>query len=149
MEAKLVNGDESRVFSMMGVTIRVRASASDTGGAVTVLEQTVAPGGGSPLHTVEQDKIVLVLEGAVAVTIGDSKRPCSPGATAFIPRGVPHCFANDGQAPAQILVLTTPGGHEEFLREASEAMGGPTPSREAFRAACARHGVGLVGGPAT
>lgn len=138
MEAKVKTNDQAERFSLMGVEVRVRAGASDTKGAFSALEQLVAPGAGSPPHTVEQDKTILVLDGRVALTVGSETRPEGPGAIAFIPRGVVHDFKNVGDGPARILVLMTPGGHEAFLRDASSASG---PA--AFAEVCARHHVQL------
>lgn len=140
MDAKIRSNDEAKKLELMGIEVRVRASASDTTGAISALEQRVAPGKGSPLHTTAQDKIILVLDGRVAVTIGDGEHEQAAGGVAFIPRGTPHCFTNRSEDPARILVLMTPGGHESFLEDASRV----TPRTPAFAEVCARHHVTLV-----
>lgn len=146
MESKVITNEGAQRFSLMGIDVRVRAGAHDTGGALSAIEQIVAPGRGSPLHTTAQDKMILVLEGSVTVTIGAQEHAVSAGGTAFIARGTPHCFRNDGVAGARarILVLMTPGGHEAFLADASKAEPG-TPT---FGEICARHHVALVNGAA-
>lgn len=134
MQTKYMEPNEQRSFEMRGVQIHVRAGAADTGGRFTALEQVVRPGAGSPPHTIEAGKIILVLDGTVEVLLGEERRLVPSGGTAFAPAGVVHCFRNPGPDAARILVLTTPGGHEDFLAEAAASPDGMT-------AAAARHGV--------
>ena len=50
-----------------------------------------------------------------------------PGSMMFVPRGCPHAFTNPGPAPARMLFLVSPPGHEEYLREMGRLLGGPNP----------------------
>lgn len=128
-------------ISLMGVEVDVRAGAADTGGAVSILAQTAAPGAGSPLHTVPASKVLVALAGELVVRIGDDERAVRAGDTVFIPAGVAHCFRNTGATPARLVMVLVPGGHEAFLAELAAATRGPTPDRAAMRAACEAHGV--------
>lgn len=143
-EARRLAEEAAREFSLMGVDVRVRASAEDTGGAVSVLEQTVAPGGGSPLHTVRADKLLRALEGELSVTVGDTVRVARAGDSVFIPAGVAHRFVNRGAQPARLHMLLTPGGHEGFLYELAQVSRGGRPQPAAMRAVCERHGVVIM-----
>ena len=41
---------------------------------------------------------------------GEAEFAVGPGAFVYTPRGVPHTFRLDGDTPARLLVLLTPGG---------------------------------------
>ena len=64
----------------------------------------------------------------------------------FVPRGVPHCFQNVGDAPARILVLFTPSGMERFFDAFAELPAGPVDP-DAFRAAGAPADMDVIGPP--
>ena len=69
MDARYRTGDEAERFTVMGVAVTVLASGEDTGGAYTLLGQSVPPGAGSPPHTLPDDKVILVLDGSWGVLI--------------------------------------------------------------------------------
>lgn len=129
-------------ISLMGVDVTVRAGAADTGGAVSILEQTAAPGAGSPLHTVPASKVLVALAGELVVRVGDTERTVTGGDSVFIPAGTPHYFRNAGTTPARLVMVLVPGGHEAFLAELAIAARGS--DRAAMRAACEAHGVVML-----
>jgi len=45
-----------------------------------------------------------------------------PGASAFVPPGIAHSFGNPGTAPARILVVASPPGHEKYFDELAEIV---------------------------
>lgn len=145
MEAKVITADQAPRISMMGIDIRVRAAAPQTGGAASVLEQTAAPGAGSPPHTVRQDKVLCVQRGTFEVLLGNEKVRLEAGATAFIPAGVVHCFRNVAETPSTLIMILLPGGHEAFLRDLAAAAGGGQAARADLAAVAERHGVALLG----
>lgn len=62
-----------------------------------------------------------MLAGQYAFSMGDKHITATPGAFAFVPRGVVHAFTNTGQENGRMLVTVTPGtGHKGILREAQE-----------------------------
>jgi quercetin dioxygenase-like cupin family protein len=143
MDANVMTADETPRFGMMGVEIRLRASAQQTAGAATVLEQTAAPGAGSPPHTVPHDKVLCVLRGQFEVLLGGEAKRLGAGATAFIPAGVVHCFRNVAESASTLLMVVLPGGHEAFLRELAEVSRGGRPDAKEMADVARRHGVEL------
>ncbi|MGH3411438.1 MAG: cupin domain-containing protein [Streptosporangiaceae bacterium] len=65
-----------------------------------------------------------------------------PGSVMFVPAGCPHAFASPGPAPARMLFLVAPAGHEHYLAEIGDllAAGGP-PDPEAIARTRARHDI--------
>lgn len=65
-----------------------------------------------------------------------------PGSTMFVPAGCPHAFANAGTAPARMLFLVSPPGHEHYLEEIGELIARPGPPAPAAIAEIrARHDI--------
>ncbi len=132
-------------FSMRGIAISPIASASDTAGSWEAIHQHVAPGGGSPLHTLANDKLFVVLTGSPTLVIDGVDHLAGPGATATVPAGVPHRFENRSDAPAELLVVTTGGGHIDFLQGMAELSQNGAPSADALRSHAERYHVRLIG----
>ena len=65
-----------------------------------------------------------------------------PGSTMFVPAGCPHAFANRGTAPARMLFLVSPPGHERYQQEIGELIGrGGPPDPAAIAEVRARHDI--------
>src|SRR5438874_13718962 len=106
-----------RRFTLAGPEQGIACSAS-----LSVIE----PGAGAPIHLHDAaDKVIIVLEGALEMWIGDERRVVSANHTVSLPAGVPHGFIAVGPGPTRILV---------FLPQAGEAVattyldGGPPQS---------------------
>jgi oxalate decarboxylase/phosphoglucose isomerase-like protein (cupin superfamily) len=50
-----------------------------------------------------------------------------PGSLMFVPAGCPHAFTNPGPAPARMLFLVAPAGHELYLAELAKLVGHAGP----------------------
>jgi mannose-6-phosphate isomerase-like protein (cupin superfamily) len=114
----------------------LKASAASTGGALTLYESHTT--GGAPLHVHErEDECFYVVEGTIAIRCGDDDWQAGPRSFVFLPRGVPHAWDVPGD-DALVLILTVPGGFEEFMRAFHDAEGSE-------RAAVARrHGIEML-----
>jgi oxalate decarboxylase/phosphoglucose isomerase-like protein (cupin superfamily) len=65
-----------------------------------------------------------------------------PGSAMFVPAGCPHAFANPTAAPARMLFLVSPPGHEHYLDELGELIGqGGPPDPAAIAEVRARHDI--------
>ena len=152
-EIAVVEQGEGEALWFFGMLILVKASAETTGGAFCLTEQLGRRGIATPMHsqTADQETFIMLdgelrfyLEGGDAITVG-------PGATVYVPAGMPHAFEIVSES-ARFLNLTTPN-HEAFFRAVSE----PAPARELppagppdmpkVMAAAARFGVEILGPP--
>jgi mannose-6-phosphate isomerase-like protein (cupin superfamily) len=109
--------------------ITVLLRSEETAGALALVENR-APAGfpGPPLHRHEFDETFYVLEGELTFQVVDELVTAGPGEAVFAPRGVPHTFANRGDAPARYLIACTPAGFERyFARLAAERQGVDPP----------------------
>jgi quercetin dioxygenase-like cupin family protein len=146
MEPRLIQSAKERRFELVGIDIRVRAGAEDTGGALSALEQCVPQGAGSPLHTVREDKVLLVLEGDLVVQLGNERLQLGAGDGVTIPGGAPHRFFNERATTARLLVLILPGGHERYLAELARLEAGAMLTEPALRQLGERFGVTVLPG---
>lgn len=116
----------------------ITVTAADTGGAMGVIEQTLAPRELVPPHTHTNDVWLLVRSGSVGVLVDEEIATGGPGSWLLKPRGIMHAMWNPTDEPARILEVFTPGGFEGFFAEVREL--GPT-DRDAFEEICARYGI--------
>lgn len=130
---------QGETIQMMGVTITVLKDATDTAGLATIMEQEVAPGAGSPLHSCGEAKIFYVLKGSFCIQLGEEAIMAAKGCSVVVPGDVPHCFRNVGSSAGKLLVTVTPGGHETFLRALSSAAQGG--DKRLMKRAAEEHGV--------
>lgn len=99
---------------------RILVTAAETGGSLGIWEEIVQPGWGPPLHVhYGEDEMFHVLEGRIRIWCGEETFEAEPGATAVLPRGVPHRFQNVGDDVARMLIAVTPGGFERFFLDAA------------------------------
>ncbi len=125
--AKLIQlgAGEGPAFSAVGDVYRILATGEQTGGAYALCEARVLPGGGPPPHIHHrEDESFFVLEGEITFTLGDRKVVAKPGSFIQGPRGIPHAFKNESQAPARMMILVAPSGFDQFLVEFAQ----PVPS---------------------
>src|SRR5262245_66668615 len=84
--------------------IASRVLTRTAGGNVTLF--ALDAGQGLEEHTSPFDALVLVLEGALTLTIGGAAVAASPGSVVRMPGGVPH--AVDAPEPARMLLVMLP-----------------------------------------
>ena len=83
---------------------------------------------------------------------GAKRLGASAGAFVFLPRDVPHTFVVEGDRPARMLTLLTPGGEGVFIEggRQAEAHGLPPatpPDIEKLKQVSGRFGAEIVGPP--
>ena len=116
-------GDGPLIWTRGGL-IEIKATREDTGGAYGLLEELLPAGFAPPLHVHQgEDEAFYVIEGELRFACGETIYRASPGAFVFLPRGVPHTFRVDGEAPARLLNLMSPGGFEHMFEEDGEPAG--------------------------
>jgi quercetin dioxygenase-like cupin family protein len=124
-------GGEARWW--LGTLAVIKATSADTGGQMTIVEITNAPGDEAPWHVHHrEDEGFWVLEGDVTFEVGETTIEAHAGDYAFGPREIPHRYTV-GEAGCRMLFILTPGGFDEMVMEMSEPAGSrtlPPPSEE-------------------
>ena len=141
-------------FWFLGNLATVKADGEKTGGALAVVEFISPLGFATPRHVHHgEDEAFYVLEGSLSGFCGDQKWEGVAGSFVWLPRDVPHGFANTANGVTRTLTITLPAGFERFVAEVGE----PAPSRtlpppsepdiERLMAAAVRSGAEILGPP--
>lgn len=124
----------------------IKVSGHDTEGRLGVFEYAGAMRGGPPLHLHEaQDEIYFVQDGDYLFQVGDQRTVVKAGGMIFLPRNVPHAFAQLGDTGRMLFMFTPAGAMEAYFRQLAQLRGPPAPEHEA--ALFASHGMRLIGPP--
>lgn len=97
--------------------LALKAGTAETDGAVAVYEGAL-PGhtSGPALHVHDrEDEALYVIEGEATLKLGGEVSTAASGSFIWMPRGVPHSFANLGDVPLRLLGFAVPSGVEELL----------------------------------
>ena len=98
--------------------VEIKLAAEHTDGAVSVLELVLQPEGGAPFHRhTREHEILVVSEGTLRVDGEDGSVELAHGDLVLIPRGTRHAFANAAAGRTRALIVTAPGGLEQFFRD--------------------------------
>jgi quercetin dioxygenase-like cupin family protein len=141
--------NEGLIVAVVGDLYRFLARGKDTDGRYATWEAIVPPGGGPPPHVhSREEESFFVLEGEIALQIGEQWLVAKVGTFVNIPVGVWHSFRNETDKQARMIISIAPAGLEEMFIEAGQQVlpDGtiPTPSKEDFAklmAAAPRYGV--------
>jgi quercetin dioxygenase-like cupin family protein len=121
-----LNDNEAEAYWFLGTLATIKASGALTGGALGVVEFIHPPGFATPRHVHHaEDEAFYVLEGAMRGFCGDRSWYATAGSFVWLPRGIPHGYAVDGDQILRSLAISLPAGFERFVAEAGE----PTQER--------------------
>ena len=100
-----------------------KLTSEDSGGACSIFEINARPRSGPPLHVHHREnEWYHVLSGEFLFKAGDQPFTLPTGASIWLPRNIPHVWANPTTAEAQIMLVCQPGGFEKFFDEMGKAM---------------------------
>jgi quercetin dioxygenase-like cupin family protein len=125
------DGGEARWW--FGGLAVIRATADQTGGALSVIEVTEPPGAEAPWHVHHRDdEAFWILEGTVRFEVGEQEVAASAGDFLFAPRDIPHRYIV-GDTGCRMLFILTPGGFDQMVMATSEPAASrnlPPPATE-------------------
>jgi quercetin dioxygenase-like cupin family protein len=144
------HNDQGEAIWFLDALSIIKLSSAQTGGAFSLLDETFAAGRRTPYHLHHhEDETFYILEGQATFFSGSQQIRGTPGSVIFLPRMIPHGFRTD--SPGRILILTTPGGFDEFVVEAGEpaqTLEIPRPSQPDFKkltTLAAKYGIDILG----
>jgi mannose-6-phosphate isomerase-like protein (cupin superfamily) len=146
--AFLVSADGGQAIrGPSGLSSLIKARTENTGGTFALLEHTIPPRAGPPLHVhVREDEMWFILEGELRFKADKEIFRAPVGSFVFVSRGTPHCLQNIGNLPARYLEMFAPAGMERFFEEiAQQPAGGIAP--EVYRSIAERAFMKVVGPP--
>ena len=120
----------------------ILARREQTGGALGLFRQIIAPKSGPPTHIHRaNDEFFYIVSGEFKFKLGDRVVSIPAGSIVFVPRGTAHTFENIGTEPGVLLVGVTPGGLEQMFAERQSV------DSETERRLMKMHSMELVGPP--
>lgn len=147
MNPNLIPPDGGQSLSILGMPHQILLTGKDTDGAFAFVKIVVEPGQGVPPHIhANEEELFHVLAGSIAFTVAGETATYGAGATALLPRDIPHGFTAVGETPATILVTAMPAGLEAMFAELGALPPGP-PDFEKIVAICGRYGVTILPPP--
>lgn len=81
------------------------------GSAIAVWRTTTAPSTAGPLHRIDREQVVVIVEGTLSVTVDDATFEAQPGDAVVLPAGATRQLRNDGSVPAITVTSAIPGSH--------------------------------------
>ena len=124
----------------------IKVSQKDTNGDLTVFEYTGNEKGGPPLHVhPHQDEIFFIVQGEYLFQVGEDKHNLKAGDTIFLPRTVPHAFAQLTDNGKMFFLFQPSGKMEDFFKALGNLTSPPSPEEGAK--IFADHDMKVVGPP--
>lgn len=124
-----------------------KVSSEDSGGACTIFEMNALPRSGPFRHVHHrEDEWYYVLSGEFLFRAGDEEHNLVTGGSIWLPRGVPHVWANTTATNGRLILLCQPGGFEKFFDEMGNVPV-DKKSPEAMRNLMAKYGMEMLGPP--
>jgi quercetin dioxygenase-like cupin family protein len=109
-----------------GALVEFLLSGEQTNGAFALLRATLPPGTLTIAHYHKnEEETPYILEGVLQVETQGRTIALSPGETMTMPRNVPHRLGNVTSAATRVLLLSSPDGFGNFVREVGERVEDP------------------------
>lgn len=118
--------DDGKRLAVRGNELSFKVISADSGGRLLIIDYT-SPAhfpGPPPHYHAHTDEAYYVLEGTLTVRLEEGEVTAGPGSTVFVPRMVPHTFANRQALPVRYLVIMTPSGFEGYFEELAALLEG-------------------------
>lgn len=132
-QARVLALGQGRALSTLEEAVTLKAGHADTGGAFELLEISLPPYSGArqPHWHARQSEVLYVLEGTLAVTLGETTLTVRRGGCVVVPPGLAHVYWNPTGAGVMLLTIAAPTGREHLYAAlaAANAEGALPPGR--------------------
>jgi quercetin 2,3-dioxygenase len=131
--------------------VACKVTNDDSAGACSIFELGAKPRTGPPRHVHHrEDEWYYVLSGDFIFEVGGEQHHLPTGSSIWLPRDIPHCWANEGKTDGKVILMCYPGGFEKFFDEISQ--GPPLTSQNPtelhkLHELHAKYGMELLGPP--
>lgn len=126
-------GKAQAVWWMPDNRISFLSTKANTGGAFGVWLDEAPASAGPPrhVHALEEEGFY-ILEGDTVFHSGNDTFEGKPGTYFNLARGIPHWWEVTAKAPAKLLTLVAPAGHEGFFAELGTSIDKPARPADQF-----------------
>lgn len=124
-----------------------KVTSEDTEGACTVLELNELPRSGPFQHVHHrEDEWYYVLSGEFIFKADGAEFSLVTGGSIWLPRGIPHVWANTAATEGKLILMCQPGGFEKFFDEVGNVpMNKKSP--DTMKELMAKYGMEMLGPP--
>ena len=124
-----------------------KVTSADSGGAVTIFEMNALPRSGPFLHVHHrEDEWYYVLSGNFLFKADSAEYALTAGGGIWLPRGIPHVWANTERSEGRLLLLCQPGGFEHFFDEIG-SVPSDDKNPQKMKELMAKYGMEMLGPP--
>lgn len=116
MQPIIANPADGARLRVVGDTVRVLASAAQTGGNYEIFELEGPEGSGPPPHIHPWAEAYLVIDGDADVFLDGTRSRATPGCFFQIPAGTLHAYRITSKT-AKFVVITSPAGASGFFTD--------------------------------
>ncbi|MGH8528962.1 MAG: cupin domain-containing protein [Nevskiales bacterium] len=107
---------EGREYPMGRISANFKADGAETNNGYSISEWWLAPNTKGPgAHSHPEDDVFYVIEGVMAILLGDRWVDAPKGSFVLAPAGTTHDFENRSSARAGILNFSCPGNFEKDM----------------------------------
>jgi quercetin dioxygenase-like cupin family protein len=115
------NDNQKEALIWLGELTFIHSSGKDTGGQYSLVELYATKEGEAPWHIHHnEDEGFFILEGELTFYVGEQVFKGKAGDYIFAPKDVPHRYSVDSPGHVRMLMMFSPPGFEDFIRETSE-----------------------------
>jgi mannose-6-phosphate isomerase-like protein (cupin superfamily) len=140
-DAVLRGPGEGESITLGGSRAVLKAEGSEADGFFSLSEMVLGPGVGGPVPHRHRELVdsFYVLEGTLALRLGDEQVEAGAGAFALVPPGNVHTFANPAEETVRLLNLMAPSGFEQYLKELAGAAPAGLPDHDVMAEIASRY----------
>jgi quercetin dioxygenase-like cupin family protein len=141
-KGEILNPGEGR--PMLDGRAQIKLGSGQADFSVFQQRTDVDPAGVPPHRHRSYDEAFFVLEGEMTFDVGERQSSrAGPGTFVFVPRGVPHRFANPGPTTARMLVIGS-SGIQALVEEVAPLLAASPPDLQAVNEALSRHDSEII-----
>jgi mannose-6-phosphate isomerase-like protein (cupin superfamily) len=124
-----------------------KLTSEDSARTLSIFELNVSPGTGTVRHVHHrEDEWFYVLSGEFIFEAGQDRYNLPAGGSIWLPRDIPHVFANVTGVVGKLIAICQPGGFEKFLDELGNTPAGQM-NEARMKEVMARYGMEYLGPP--
>lgn len=127
-----------------------KLTSEESAGALSAFELSALPQTGPYQHVHHrEDEWYYVLSGEFLFKAGGVEHKLPTGASIWLPRGIPHVWANTSTSEAKLILVCQPGGFEKFFDEMGTEMAkvDSSSAQNKMKEVMGKYGMELLGPP--
>lgn len=111
---------KKETLNWLGELAIIHTTGKETNGKYCVIELYATKEGSPPWHVHHrEDEGFYIIEGEFTICVGSNTYAAKNGDFLLAPKGIPHTYTVDSHGHARLLMICSPAGFEDAVREMS------------------------------